>query len=195
MSSRTSTEDGLAALRNEILAAMQGEQSTLTFGAAAFGIVAAAGFHASQVATTFTLVAIAPGWRSSSLSLGETVRMFRAGQHIARLEELIKTAYGPSLPDGVFCWECELRKERGAEAIILRPTVAVVVGFACVSIVSGAINGLRGHSHALHVAVLVALPIALVVVLVSGGWVIRRAEREAPGSMRRPRGHAPDTVQ
>jgi hypothetical protein len=152
---------------------MHGQQTTLTFGAAAFGIVATVGLHASQLVAAVSLVLLTPLVDVIVLMIwmGETARMFRAGAHIADLEYAVKCWYrntGIELPKSVFYWEHRLAEKWTAEPPIYRGTIVVFVAFALASIFVGCFIGERGQSKPLHWSIPFLAAVMIVLVLAVG---------------------------
>lgn len=90
------------ALRAEILTTMQTQQSTLTIGTAALGIIAAGAFNLwdEPFVATILFLGVAPFLSMLVLTIwiGEVTRMMRAGSYLQQFEATIHTAV-PALPD------------------------------------------------------------------------------------------------
>jgi hypothetical protein len=102
------------ALRSEILTTMQTQQSTLTLGTAAIGIIVARGFNVwsdpAVAAILFLFVTPFVCKLVLTIWMGEVTRMMRAGGHIHDFEHLVH-ANVPNLPQAVFNWETRLRAQ------------------------------------------------------------------------------------
>jgi len=101
------------ALRGEVLATMQTQGASLTFGTATLGIVAAGAFNVWKEQFIATIVFMFVVLFVCSLVLvvwlGELTRMMRAGQHLFGLEKALQTAFGIDPGGPVFSWESHLR--------------------------------------------------------------------------------------
>jgi hypothetical protein len=102
------------ALRAEILTTMQTQQSTLTIGTAALGIIAAGAFNLWNEAfvATILFLFVAPFLSKLVLTIwiGEVTRMMRAGHYLNAFEKEIHKAV-PELPNWAMKWETVLREE------------------------------------------------------------------------------------
>lgn len=105
------------AMRDEILTTMRTQDGTLRFGAAALGIVIAAGFTIWEdtMAATMIFLALVPFITTIVLIvwMGEVTRMMRAGRHILRLEGMLHEQL-KGLPEPVMQWETNLRDPESA---------------------------------------------------------------------------------
>jgi hypothetical protein len=97
-------------LRAEVTASMQTMQSSLAFGVASIGLVAAGAFElAGSGATAVSVFMLAIPLISGVaivIWFGEFARMMRAGRHLCLLEGVFRSAIAAPAP--VFAWETKL---------------------------------------------------------------------------------------
>jgi hypothetical protein len=108
------------ALRAEILTTMQTQQSTLTIGTAALGVIAAGAFNLWKEAfvATILFLFVAPFLSKLVLTIwiGEVTRMMRAGRYLHEFETAVHREM-PEFPDWVMKWETRLREADPASPI------------------------------------------------------------------------------
>jgi len=105
------------ALRSEVLRAMETQQTSLSFGAATIGILAAGGFNAWEHEVPAVVVFLAGIPTLSGLVvlvwLGELTRMQRAGAMLFELERKVNDELESAGKGKALSWETALR-ERGS---------------------------------------------------------------------------------
>jgi hypothetical protein len=128
------------AIRQEILAAMNGRNSILSFGLAAVGAIFAASIAAFEVGTfaflsVISLVLVIPAICGFILCmwLGEYERKERAGSFLVNLEKTINVEASKPL----LTWEGFLRGERRKMEYPYIATVMLLTGVSLISLILG----------------------------------------------------------
>jgi hypothetical protein len=158
--------------RAEVLATVQGQHSSLAFGTAAIGILAAGAFNVWDdrfVSTVVFLVAI-PFLTAVVLAMwfAQVIGMLRVGVYLEGLEGALKAQFeseeDEGVPASVLAWEAGIREGRSTP---WQPRYdwhhfAVVVMFAVLGVASIVLGAYRGFAlRPTLVSVVAAVEIAL----------------------------------
>lgn len=106
-------------LRAEVLATLQTQHASLSFGTATLGILAAGAFNvwSEELVATVLFILVVPFICSLVLIvwMGELTRMMRAGEHLFALEQTLRQeeAFEIEAQGPVFAWETRLRAAGG----------------------------------------------------------------------------------
>jgi hypothetical protein len=138
------------AMRQEVLTSMQTQQSSLSFGAATLGILAAGGFNAWGEPVPAVAVFLVGIPTLSGLVvlvwLGELTRMQRAGSVLVEIETKVNEALASEGRGPALSWETALRERR------LKLTwnyLAIMAAFALLAAGSFALGAAKGIDSAL----------------------------------------------
>jgi len=170
------------ALRAEVVATMQTQGNSLSFGSATLGLVAAGAFNVWKEAflTTVIFMFVVPFVCSLVLIIwmGEVTMMHRAGEHLLGLETELQRAFGVKPEGPVFSWESHLRSGPRRERHFGWNYAAIIwmfLSIAAGSVLLGMYRGTIDHGHqsfplsraAVHLAAVgMALPLSVVLAFV-----------------------------
>lgn len=158
-------------LRQESIASMQMQQSSLTFGTAAVGLVLSAGLSVWErsLLPEIVFLVLIPAFVSLTLLIwaGEVARMFRVGRFIADVEVKINSVLDSNVV--ALEWENWLSRPRQAGRTahgVLRPLyVAVYLLFVLMDLVSVVLGIAHAWKAWTEVWIVVAIVVELAIIL------------------------------
>lgn len=170
------------ALRGEVLASMQTQQTSLSFGTATIGILAAGGFNAWDQDVPAVLVFLAGIPTLSGLIvliwLGELTRMQRAGAMLVEIEKKVNIELAATGKGNALAWETALRERDWKLTWNYQAIIATFSVIAAGSLIVGAAKGVESTLSVRLVWTLLAVEVGVLIAL--GTFVVSRWRRFRP---------------